>query len=182
MEQKDDATSSKRQPTVKTEVTIIRKTAKAARTACEDYIRKQRGHNLDCHNPETLLCFCGIASVFLMELLREEGIPTTLVSGTYQNEGHCWLEYEELKIDITLTQFSRLEPKVMIRRKKTGYSTEMRGRSIRETFQGWPSGQYPTRKRIEALKRQHAANTRNPGETPKKQIPRKNNPQEKIAA
>jgi hypothetical protein len=135
----------------------IRRIASQARETCSHYIQKNPGRNyqLNCNNPVTLDCFCAIASVFLQKVLKNAGIETRLVTGTYKLDGHCWLEYNNHIIDITLRQFGRKEPFVSIRTCRRYYKVELETENIQVMFHGWPRGQYPNKARIGKLMRIH---------------------------
>lgn len=62
--------------------------------------------------------YCGIASRFLIGLAKRNGIyGMRLVCGTFNDPAweepvtHCWIEYKEFCIDLTISQFSEFHNK-----------------------------------------------------------------------
>lgn len=56
--------------------------------------------------------YCGIASRFLISLARRNGIHNMrLVCGAFNKATHCWVEYENFCIDITISQFEGFHSK-----------------------------------------------------------------------
>lgn len=50
--------------------------------------------------------YCGIASRFLINVAKRNGIrDMELVCGAFNNITHCWVEYNNFCIDITISQF-----------------------------------------------------------------------------
>jgi len=77
----------------------IRQIALKIRLRCEDYVGS-RGYFAS-----NLGSMCGIASYALKEALDCAHIDVILIYGFYEETGHCWLEYRDVIIDITATQF-----------------------------------------------------------------------------
>ena len=56
--------------------------------------------------------YCGIASRFLINLGKRNGIHNMrLVCGTFDDNTHCWVEYDGFCLDITITQFNGFQNK-----------------------------------------------------------------------
>ena len=48
---------------------------------------------------------CGLASITLFDKLKSK-YNLNVIFGSYKKEPHCWLEYNNLIIDLTATQFN----------------------------------------------------------------------------
>lgn len=54
--------------------------------------------------------YCGIASRFLISLARRNGIYNMrLIAGSFDGKTHCWVEYGDFCIDLTISQFNGFE-------------------------------------------------------------------------
>lgn len=105
---------------------------------------------------EMSLCgACAIASVVLWRALKAAGFKdATLVRGWYFGSNHCWVEVEDLVVDLTATQFGALRPVVFEpigHARMHGYEIQRgwdaraagRNEAALEDVRGWFSGQSP---------------------------------------
>lgn len=55
--------------------------------------------------------YCGIASRFLIGLFKRNNLNAYLVCGLFDGQTHCWVEYQDFCIDLTISQFEGFEHK-----------------------------------------------------------------------
>lgn len=75
--------------------------AELVRNQCENYVSvsgsRTFGHDLSC--------MCAVASATLFLEYRKAGIQAKFVLGEFDGMDHCWVETDDLIVDITATQF-----------------------------------------------------------------------------
>lgn len=81
-----------------------------ARRSVEELVRRYHGGGNWGNGPAG---YCGIASRFLINLARRNGIYNIrLICGTFDGMTHCWIEDGAFCIDLTIAQFKGFESKV----------------------------------------------------------------------
>lgn len=79
--------------------------AEAVRMRCEVFAESSQSGDYDFHKQRDLACMCAVASFALHTALKRNGIKTRVAYGQFDGMDHCWIEYRDLIIDITATQF-----------------------------------------------------------------------------
>lgn len=127
----------------------VLKIASAVRDGCEMYA-------IQNNSPRSLAGMCGMASWALKVALFPR--KSILQFGEVYKNGHCWIELDNYIIDITATQFSRFEPRIVydLKSKLTQYRSDYTIRHYRD-FDAWWGEYQPTkettRKILTAAKR-----------------------------
>jgi len=91
--------------------------------------------------------YCGIASRFLIDLFRQNNLKAYLVCGLFDNQTHCWVEYGNYCIDLTISQFEGFEQKrfsICTKNSifyRTHYKIEMAGVAAVRYQKQWEHGQ-----------------------------------------
>ncbi len=86
---------------------------------------------------------CTLASFMLHKKLSHVGIKSKFVKGVYQYYDHCWVEIDNIIVDITATQFDDDFDRVHFDTiENDDYQPEIK-RFSKHYFLGWPSHQKP---------------------------------------
>lgn len=92
--------------------------------------------------------YCGIASRFLVAVCGVNGIRNMdVVIGLFDDQTHCWVEYGDFCIDLTIAQFEGFEHKQFSICKvndqfyKQHYEVGISGKKAVKEQQSWYSGQ-----------------------------------------
>lgn len=103
-------------------------------------IRRWIETNLPEHcNPNLEGC-CSFGSYLLSKVLQKNGYDAYFVEGEYDDNFHCWVELDNVIIDITATQFGDL-PKVYITETDDNYYINTYGiKAVREVKKKWYQG------------------------------------------
>jgi hypothetical protein len=86
--------------------TELLKTAKKARTICEQFAFSHDSLEMDFHKVGDLCGMCAIASFFFQRILKEKDMVINCrYSWDETGCGHVYNEYQGIVIDLTATQF-----------------------------------------------------------------------------
>ncbi len=77
-------------------------------------LSKERKIHVKRFQDKDLSGCCAIVSYNLFETLKRNNIKTTLAIATFEEFGHCFLQFEDKILDVTATQFSSRIPEVLI--------------------------------------------------------------------
>ena len=137
--------------------------AQKVRFASEIFALSPESESLDFHGREDLGCMCATASFALYTELKKNGYDCTFVSGRFKDWcDHCWVEIDEMIVDITATQFSgkydsgRFDKVFVVPNTDDRYRA-YNSRSRRKTMgnlsnmqkSGWPKEQAPSWRKVE---------------------------------
>ena len=103
-----------------------------------DSIAKELGDSF----PSGLGGDCAVSSYTLHKKLNRLGFKSKFVQGHYRMMEHCWVEIDNLIIDITATQFG-IKEKVYITRTNDKNYQPTRKRFLKKEFKLWPNYQKP---------------------------------------
>jgi hypothetical protein len=132
----------------------IVKVAKTVRQQCEITAENLKLEDYDFYGySKHLDCMCAIASTALVEALRQHGIRSSVVTGTYNDNSHCWVEAGNLRIDLTATQFKEQLPQVYITRTNDYASSRWYKKTRRYSRRDWPCAQMPTKQLVQTILR-----------------------------
>lgn len=111
---------------------------KAKQIAVE--IRKWVEKNLPEHCDSNLEGCCSFGSYLLSKVLQKNGFEAYFVEGEYDDEYHCWVELNDVIIDITATQFGDF-PQVYVTDSDDKYYINTYGNNaIRTVKKQWYQG------------------------------------------
>jgi hypothetical protein len=103
-------------------------------------VRRWIEQNLPSDCDDNLCGACSFGSYLLTKVLQKNGYDAYFVEGDYKNSCHCWVELDDVIIDITATQFGNY-PKIYITNNDDNYYINTYGtNAVREVKKQWFQG------------------------------------------
>jgi hypothetical protein len=143
----------------------IRQISKKVRKTLETFVISHDSVDEDYHKDESLGCMCAVASVFLANILQKHGFNANVRELKFGYMSHCFVEYNNIVIDLTATQLRNVKRKVVIMpiMKYLNWivSKEFGRMPTLKEFneKTWPEEQSPRKEIINKLEEIHYANT-----------------------